>query len=138
MDKKKGKNQRNVKNEIINFIDRHGIYNKDIDNQRIKLKKTNIPNRKKSIKVLTVDLHGKTKNEARPILHRSFEIGKLKGYSKLLIIHGKGINSEKNFGPALKKLVRSMLKNEFYNSLIDFRTAPPKDGGEGATIVLLR
>ncbi|MGD9202586.1 MAG: Smr/MutS family protein [Chitinispirillia bacterium] len=138
MGKKNDKDLRKNENEIIDFIDKHGIFNKDIDNHNVKPDKSNISKRKKGTKVLTVDLHGKTKNEARVVLHRVFETGISKGYSKLLIIHGKGNNSDKKYGPVIKKLVYSMLKNEFYNSLIDFRTAAPEYGGEGATIVVLK
>ena len=138
MNKKNNKNQNKKENEILQFIEKHGIFNKDISNNNSTRKKTTISNKRKDIHVFTVDLHGKTQDEARPLLHKAFDHAMAKGYSKLLIIHGKGNNSNIHDGPVIKNLVHSMLKNEFYNSLIDFKIASPKDGGGGATIVILR
>lgn len=82
----------------------------------------------------SLDLHGKTSEEARMEV-RSFLKDSLKrGYRKVLIIHGKGHHSE-NQG-VLRKVVYSELDSSPYAGE---RGVPPKrEGGAGAVWVILR
>lgn len=85
-----------------------------------------------------LDLHGLTKQEAevkmRDFLHRSY----LVGLRCVLVVHGRGHNSENNM-PVLKEQMPVWLgKGAVRKIVLAFATARPYDGGSGALYVLLR
>jgi DNA-nicking Smr family endonuclease len=57
---------------------------------------------------------------------------------EILVIHGKGYHSKSESGPVLKGLVNQMLENELHYIIRSFASAKIKDGGDGATVVLLK
>lgn len=82
-----------------------------------------------------LDLHGQTEAQAEQTLH-SFILDAEKAQVRyLLIIHGKGHNSDRE-RPVLKNLVNWRLRQ--FNSVLAFCSAQPKDGGAGAVYVLLQ
>lgn len=129
-------------NEILKYIDKHGIEHKD------QLSISSKPKNKSSKRVTifktkgsykkVVDLHGRTQEQAIPILRSAFETCKKDGIKNILIIHGIGYNSDPNEGPVLKHMVRQMLEYELALYVLDYKRAVPKDGGDGATLVRLR
>ncbi len=124
-------------NEILSYIDKYGIYDKDSTKpKKVCRKKPHYEKVKKGLRKV-VDLHGMIQDEAVFALRKSFLECKRKGIDSILIIHGVGYNSNPVEGPILKKTVHAMLEHEFCNDIKEFRTALPKDGGEGATIVTL-
>jgi len=85
-----------------------------------------------------VDLHGLKKQEAesviRDFLLRSHRIG----LRCVLVIHGRGLNSE-NHIPVLKKRLPIWLSRGSVKKIIlAFSTAKPYDGGTGAIYILLK
>jgi DNA-nicking Smr family endonuclease len=85
-----------------------------------------------------IDLHGLTKQKAEErvceFLLRSYRLG----YRCVLIVHGRGLNSE-NHIPVLKKRLPAWLKRSPINKIVlAFSTARSYDGGAGAIYVLLR
>ncbi len=125
-------------NEILRFIDKYGIEDKDSSAPPKKRKKRS-PYQKVGKKLRRVlDLHGKTQDEAIFLLRSCFQECQRKGVDSILIIHGIGHNSDKNEGPVLKKTVLDMLQNELCNAIMEYRTALPRDGGDGATVVRLK
>jgi DNA-nicking Smr family endonuclease len=86
---------------------------------------------------MTLDLHGKTSDEASRSLRMMMETCRDHGIRELLVIHGRGHHSSSDEGPVLKTLVYSMLNNELKLRVKDFRTALPREGGEGATVLFL-
>ncbi len=125
-------------NEILRFIDKYGIVDKDSSASK-KPRKKRSPFQKIGKKLRRVlDLHGKTIDEAVPLLRNCFLDSQHKGIYSILIIHGIGHNSDKNDGPVLKKTVLDMLENELCNSIQEYRRALPRDGGDGATVVKLK
>jgi DNA-nicking Smr family endonuclease len=85
-----------------------------------------------------LDLHGLTKQDAevkmRDFLHRSH----LLGLRCVLIVHGRGHNSENNT-PVLKEQMPVWLgKGPLRKIVLAFATAKPYDGGTGALYILLR
>lgn len=82
----------------------------------------------------TIDLHGMSKDEAldaiKKILTRVRGTGK-----KILVITGRGNNSEDGFG-VLRDAVRRYLNGEGSKYIREYCQAPPKHGGDGALIVL--
>ncbi|NLW32223.1 MAG: Smr/MutS family protein [Fibrobacter sp.] len=123
-------------NKILEYIDRHGVVDKDSIMQR-KPNVKKIRTRKRAPRI-TLDLHGMKTIEAQQKVRLTFESSRNKGIREILIIHGRGFHSDPNEGPVLKKLVREMLENELRSLVLKFQTAVPRDGGEGATLVYLR
>ena len=84
------------------------------------------------------DLHGMTAAEAREAVERFVLSSVIKGLRCVLIIHGRGLNSQDQM-PVLKKRMSSWLKRGRLKRLVlAFATAQPCDGGAGAMYLLLR
>jgi len=84
------------------------------------------------------DLHGMTASEARGAVERFILTSAIKGLRCVLIIHGRGLNSQEQI-PILKRRLSSWLKRGRLKHLVlAFATARPCDGGAGALYVLLR
>ena len=84
------------------------------------------------------DLHGMTAAEAREAVERFILASVIKGLRCVLIIHGRGLNSEDQM-PVLKERMSSWLKRGRLRRLVlAFATAQPCDGGAGAMYLLLR
>nr|MBC8466503.1 Smr/MutS family protein [Deltaproteobacteria bacterium] len=85
-----------------------------------------------------VDLHGLKKHEAESIIKdfliRSHRIG----LRCVLVVHGRGLNSE-NHIPVLKKRLPIWLsRGPVKKIILAFSTAKPYDGGTGAIYILLK
>jgi DNA-nicking Smr family endonuclease len=125
--------------DILAFLDRHGTQNKDAF-----AVKTPVPAKKKiekgkgGIPRMTLDLHGQTAEQASVRMRLTFESCRHHGVKELLIIHGQGHHSNLQDGPVLKKLVRDMLDCELKLQVREYRSATPREGGDGATMVSLR
>lgn len=85
-----------------------------------------------------LDLHGHTQQEALAALETFLWSCYRRKYRCVRIIHGKGVNSRDNI-PVLKKRVPQWLSmKRLARLVVAFTSAPPNDGGVGATYVLLR
>jgi len=73
-----------------------------------------------------VDLHGMDRRAAGALVREALEACARDGCRRLRIVHGKGTG-------ALRDEVRFLLENS--SAVADFRTARPRDGGEGAVDV---
>jgi len=83
------------------------------------------------------DLHGYDSNEARRLLTDELLNAMKAGARRVLIIHGRGLHSDD--GPVLKTAVTEWLTAPpLAPRIMAFASAPPSDGGTGATAVLLR
>jgi len=122
-------------NEILAFIKKDGIFNKDLQDNASN-KKTKISCRKHMVRVV-LDLHGMKSEDAIRKIKLFFAESKKRGFKEILIIHGRGLHSKPGEGPVLKTVVKSMLDQELGHLVRDFRTALARDGGEGATLVYL-
>ncbi|AEJ61994.1 Smr protein/MutS2 [Spirochaeta thermophila DSM 6578] len=81
-----------------------------------------------------LDLHGFTREEAEIRLKAFLGEAQGKGYRVLLIVHGKGLHSERE--PILKKVVYRTLESCPFVGRIE--TAPRRWGGAGAVVAFLR
>ena len=82
-----------------------------------------------------IDLHGLTLEQGRAQL-REFLSAAVAGQRRCLrIVHGKGLRSGQR-GPVLKNAVNSMLRRS--DTVLAFSSAGVRDGGSGATLVLLK
>ncbi len=82
-----------------------------------------------------IDLHGMTLSEAEAEIARFLRNSISKGLSCVKIIHGRGLRSPK--GPVLKAALAKWLQGKFKRYIIAYATARDKDGGLGATYVIL-
>ncbi|HFB84034.1 MAG TPA: DNA mismatch repair protein MutS [Thermodesulfatator sp.] len=84
-----------------------------------------------------LDLHGLSVDQAQAALETFLRESVAAGCHCILIIHGRGLSSPR--GPVLKGLVQRWLSRSFWRRyVVAFASAPPYDGGPGATYVLLR
>ncbi len=82
-----------------------------------------------------LDLHGKTQLQAEDALKQFLQQALYMNIRCLLIIHGKGVNSDGNI-PVLRELTHYILKQEPMVAL--YRYAAIQHGGSGATYAILR
>lgn len=86
-----------------------------------------------------LDLHGRARAEAAPALERFVAAAAASGRRCLLVIHGRGNRSAPD-GPVVRPAVWDWLSGSrrARASVMAFVSAPPRLGGAGATLILLR
>jgi len=86
-----------------------------------------------------LDLHGMTRDEALHALERFVDRSRAGGLRAVLIIHGRGLNSDGG-DPVLRPAVLAWLGGGAATraGVMAFSPAPQRAGGTGATVVLLR
>ncbi len=86
-----------------------------------------------------LDLHGMTREEALDALERFVQRSRAGGSRAVLIIHGRGLNSDGG-DPVLRPAVLAWLGGGAATraGVMAFAPAPQRAGGAGATVVLLR
>jgi DNA-nicking Smr family endonuclease len=85
-----------------------------------------------------LDLHGMTKDEAKPALEKFIVDSKLAGHRCVLVVTGRGLHSKDSI-PVLKQSVQSwLIRGRPAKHVLAFCSARPEDGGSGAVYVLLR
>lgn len=82
-----------------------------------------------------IDLHGMRLAEARERLRQFLLAALARRLQCLRIVHGKGLRSGQR-GPVIKNAVHSLLRRS--EPVLAFTSAAMRDGGTGATLVLLR
>ncbi|MCG6932781.1 MAG: Smr/MutS family protein [Gallionella sp.] len=83
----------------------------------------------------SLDLHGNTSDASRKLLQQFLQQATNRGLRCVLVIHGKGLNSQDGEG-ILRKLTRHWLAQHM--QVLAFCNAQPRDGGSGAAVVLLK
>lgn len=83
----------------------------------------------------SLDLHGKTAEEAEIAIEHFISQAIACGMKYVRIIHGKGYNSKNDY-PILKNLCYQKLKT--LKNIVGFCSAPEKDGGVGAVNIQLK
>lgn len=85
-----------------------------------------------------LDLHGLTKEEARPALEKFLGDARVAGLRCVLVVTGRGLHSADSI-PVLKQSVQSWLTHgRPARQVLAFCSARRDDGGTGAVYVLLR
>lgn len=82
-----------------------------------------------------IDLHGMNRDQARQHLSECIAMAGRRGLRCLRVIHGKGWGSPGKES-ILRRLVRGWLTQK--TEILAYCQAAPRDGGEGALMVLLR
>lgn len=84
-----------------------------------------------------LDLHGLDRRNARFALRAALREAHSEGERCVRIVHGRGLHSD--LGPVLKEsLVEWLAEPPLGPLVMAFASAPARDGGPGATYVLLR
>lgn len=85
-----------------------------------------------------LDLHGKTRQEARPLVEQFLLESRRMRRRCVLLVHGRGLNSKDQI-PVLKESLKVWLaRGRIARMVLAFCSARPSDGGAGAVYVLLR
>jgi DNA-nicking Smr family endonuclease len=86
-----------------------------------------------------LDLHGRVRDEAVRGVERFIAAARARGARAALVIHGRGHNSEAG-GPVLRPAIWQWLSSPAAAraGVLAFTSAHPRDGGAGATVMLLR
>lgn len=82
----------------------------------------------------SLDVHGMTSAECKVVVLSFLKMAKKNRLRKILIVHGKGLNSEK--GGVLGPLVSSILSR--HPDIVRFHAAAPRLGGSGAVLVHIK
>ena len=85
-----------------------------------------------------LDLHGRTQSEAFCELEEFLRHCRQRNLRCVRIVHGKGNNSRNQEGVLKKRLPQWLSMRRFSRFIVAYSSAPPTDGGIGATYVLLR
>jgi DNA-nicking Smr family endonuclease len=85
-----------------------------------------------------LDLHGRTQSEAFADLEGFLHDCRRRNLRCVRIVHGKGNNSRNQEGVLKQRLPQWLSMRRFARFVVAFSSAPPTDGGIGATYVLLR
>jgi DNA-nicking Smr family endonuclease len=126
--------------EILRYLEKHGVRDKDAGSGQRRMRSGNkniVQNRKGRFRK-TIDLHGMVSVSAEQALANALAECKKKGIKELLLIHGRGAHSDRAEGGVLKKLVRDNLEFRYAAMVRSFGPALSRDGGEGATVVVLK
>ena len=92
-------------------------------------------NNKKLVIDAIIDLHGKTEVQAYEIIKNFINNSYLKNLKNIIIITGKGTNSQ---GKLKLKTPMWLKSEELSKFIVGFETMPSNKGGEGALFVKLK
>ena len=104
-------------------------------------------NKKKTLKIKHIDLHGYTLGDANRTIQRYIENAYESGISKIIVVTGKGLHSNVEKDPyvsrdlsILKYSVPEFIENnkELMKKITDIRDATIEDGGSGAFYIYLK
>jgi len=85
-----------------------------------------------------LDLHGMTAEEARALVESFITTAHTRDLRCLRIVHGKGRGSPGGVSVIKGSLPRWLARGPARRAVLAYTSAPPHDGGSGATYVLLR
>ena len=125
------------KKDWENFL----LNNEKLPNKDFKFEK------KKSLKVKHIDLHGFTLDQANKTIEKFINDSYQNGVSKIIVVTGKGLHSNVEKNPyvskeqsILKYSVPDYIKNnlELMKKIKDIKDADINDGGSGAFYISLK
>lgn len=138
---KKGGAERDGKiNPMDAWLNRYGVQDKDAQPEalsradKIRLQAEERRRLRSMKPEAQIDLHGLSAADAERELDSFFAECRRRDLRKILIVHGRGIHSEGQ--PVLSSIVKSYIERSPLAG--EHGTAEPKDGGSGATWVILK
>jgi DNA-nicking Smr family endonuclease len=130
--------------EILRYVEQYGVRDKDAaaarGPRRTRSSGILTARNRKGVFRMTIDLHGMVSIDAERTLSRAMDECQKRGIKELLIIHGKGSHSEGSAQEVgvLKKMVSDDLEFRYTTRVRSFGPALSRDGGDGATVVILK
>ena len=115
--------------------------NEKLENKDLKL------NKKKTFKIMNIDLHGFTLQDANKKIQKFINNSYDNGVSKIIVVTGKGLHSNVEKDPyvskdlsILKYSVPEFIENnvELMKKIIEIKDADIEDGGSGAFYIFLK
>ncbi len=115
-------------------------------NEKLPNKDLNL-NKKKKLKIASIDLHGYSLLEANKTVQNYIENAYEEGISKIIVVTGKGIHSDVEKDPyvskdlsILKYSVPEFIENnkDLNKKILEIRDASIEDGGSGAFYIYLK
>ena len=115
--------------------------NEKLENKDLKL------NKKKTFKIMNIDLHGFTLQDANKKIQKFINNSYDNGVSKIIVVTGKGLHSNVEKDPyvskdlsILKYSVPEFIENnvELIKKIIEIKDADIEDGGSGAFYIFLK
>ena len=112
-----------------------------LDNKDFKL------NKKKTLKIKNIDLHGYTLREANKTIQQFINNSYENDVSKIIVVTGKGLHSNVEKDPyvskdlsILKYSVPEFIENkvELMKKIVEIKDADIQDGGSGAFYIFLK
>ena len=112
-----------------------------LDNKDFKL------NKRKTLKIKNIDLHGYTLQEANKTIQEFINNSYDNGVSKIIVVTGKGLHSNVEKDPyvskdlsILKYSVPEFIENkvELMKKIVEIKDADIQDGGSGAFYIFLK
>jgi DNA-nicking Smr family endonuclease len=85
-----------------------------------------------------IELHGLTREQAEHVVSSAIATARRSRVRKVLIVHGKGEHSHKGIAVLRYEMANFLLNPAHAATVLAFAPADLRDGGEGATVVLLR
>ena len=104
-------------------------------------------NKKKTLKIKNIDLHGYTLQEANKTIQEFINNSYDNGVSKIIVVTGKGLHSNVEKDPyvskdlsILKYSVPEFIENkvELMKKIVEIKDADIQDGGSGAFYIFLK
>jgi DNA-nicking Smr family endonuclease len=115
-------------------------------NEKLPNKDLNL-NKKKKLKIVSIDLHGYSLLEANKTVQNYIENAYEEGISKIIVVTGKGTHSDVEKDPyvskdlsILKYSVPEFIENnkDLNRKILEIRDASIEDGGSGAFYIYLK
>ena len=112
-----------------------------LDNKDFKL------NKKKTLKIKNIDLHGYTLQDANKTIQQFINNSYDNGVSRIIVVTGKGLHSNVEKDPyvskdlsILKYSVPEFIENqvELMKKIVEIKDADIQDGGSGAFYIFLK
>ncbi|MBD3238960.1 MAG: hypothetical protein GF331_00135 [Chitinivibrionales bacterium] len=122
---------------ILRYLDQHGVIDKDEPSGAKAGRSGKAGSRRSRGVDYELDLHGMTQERAARALRMTLKRCRRNGVRSVLVIHGQGLHSPSEEGAVLRKLVRAEVSHGLSDIVRNFKAAPPRLGGNGATIVYL-
>lgn len=85
-----------------------------------------------------IDLHGTRVAEAKRLVAGRIASARARGLRCVVVVHGRGRGSATNDAPLRDAVPDWLTRGEIARGVLAFAPAPRHQGGEGATLVLLR
>jgi len=117
------------------------------NNEKLSNKDSRLQEKKISLKIRSIDLHGYTLDRANQLIYDFINNCYQDNISKIIVVTGKGLHSQNEKNPyvskdlsILKYSIPEFIENniDLMKMIIEIKDAKDKDGGSGAFYIYLK